>query len=396
MFRGVTKRAAAGISILCLALAACGSPSQSLRTSKPKTSTSTSAAAPTSSTPVLSGQLLAQSATFISDDDAWVLAASQCGSGWCPEIRHTTDRGQSWTTIASPPTPIDGDGPQAISVLRFADADDGFAFYPGLWVTHDAGAQWHQEVLPGAVLALAAANREAYAVVVPCWPFSAPCTTPASLWRSPAGSDSWQQVSGVVLPFNTTPDLQLQGSAVYLLASATSTFLGAEDGIHFEQLADPCTSQDGFLSQPVSFALSTPSDLAVLCGGGAAAGSEMKEVLVSSDGGNSYKQVAGPPFGGGAGEIAAASPSTLVVSAISGASSLYRTSGADAAWSIPLEFGDGGIGFTDLGFTDSTDGVVIRGPNPIVSLASLNQPGLGTLYLTDDAGATWSAVNINS
>ena len=49
---------------------------------------------------------------------------------------------------------------------------------------------------------------------------------------------------------------------------------------------------------------------------------------------------------------------------------------------------DGGIGFNDLGFTTSAQGVVIHGePGPPTDYAS-------QLLMTTDGGVTWSPVSI--
>ncbi len=359
-----------------------------------------STVSPSSSTttaPPSSTSFIAQSVTFISDDDAWVLGAVHCQKGWCPAIRHTTDRGELWTSVSAPSASIDT-GTQGISDLRFADSLDGFAFGPGLWVTHNAGANWHQVSLPGSVLTLAAADRKVYAVVS-CSAYPS-CTNPARLYQTPAGTDAWQEVPGVALPPTSySVVLQLQGRGVYLLVAGTSTFIRSYDGTNFQSLSDPCPAQStGPAYSPGSFALSTASDLAVLCGDGVAAGSQKKEVYVSIDGGETYSEVAAPPFTGDASEIAAANPTTLVVSAQSGASWLYRATGADTTWTTPVSFNDGGVGVTDLGFTDMTHGVFIHGgPTALRILGGVNPPsGLGTLYLTEDAGATWHQVHISS
>ncbi len=360
--------------------------------------TSTSLPGPTATTAPPTTGFLAQSVTFVSDDDAWVLGAVACPAGWCTAVRHTLDRGRTWSSVSAPPAPIDT-GSTGVSRLRFADPSDGFAFDPGLWVTHDGGTSWHQVVLAAGVgvLDLATADGEVFAAACPGAPS---CVGPAVLYRSPSGSDRWQPLGDAVLPPRThSVDLQVQGHAVYLLAEGggTATILGSPDGSHFAVLPDPCpTAGPGYWST-VDLSASTPTDLAVLCAGNAAAGSEQKQVFVSTDGGHTYRQVAVPPFLGDAGAIAAATPTTLVVSARSGASWLYRTTGAGTGWTAAITFDDGGMGVTDLGFTDATHGVVVHAPPggllQLVGTAPATA-GLGTLYLTDDAGASWYPVTI--
>jgi photosystem II stability/assembly factor-like uncharacterized protein len=118
-----------------------------------------------------------------------------------------------------------------------------------------------------------------------------------------------------------------------------------------------------------------------------AAGSQDKKVLFSSNGGQSATPTAAdPPRSGDAGGIAAASTQVVAVSALSGASWVYRSGDGGHTWPAVLQQGDGGFGYWDLGFTTSTQGVVIYG-----------RPGMGAgtptkLLMTRDAGASWAAV----
>lgn len=396
--RGARSAVAVSSLTLLVSVSACGTLTQ--KGVHPPTSAITSTTTPspsTTSAPFSSTGFLAQSVTFISDDDAWVLGALRCLTGWCTAVRHTTNRGRSWVDVPAPPTSIDG-RPQGVSELRFADQSDGFAFDPALWVTHDSGTSWHQVSLPGPVLSLAAADREVYAVVsCPSYPS---CTGPARLYRSPAGTDAWQPVVGVNLPSDTySADLQLQGRSVYVIAAGA--FIHSYDGTNFSEVPNPCPPPPPTPGYGLdSVALSSPTDLVVLCGDGAAAGSEAKQAYVSTDGGNRYEEIAVPPFSGDAGSIAAATPTTFVISAASGATFIYRTSSPDSTWTTAASFGDGGIGITDLGFTDATHGVFIHaGAGAVINQANgygaTPVPGgLGTLYLTDDAGATWYMVPI--
>jgi len=344
---------------------------------------------------------LAQSISFTSATDAWLLGMQRCTAGWCTTLRHSVNGGATWTRASAPATSIGTGTSVQVSELHFATPTAGYAFGPGLWVTHDAGAHWHRPVLPGEVVALATTTTEAYAVVAPCWPFTATsCSSPSRLYHSRVGSDAWHPVPGVTIPPSASPAaLDVSGSAVYLLVAAGKYLLGAPDGLHFSHVAVPCPrTATGLAMGPVDLALTSATRLAVLCAGGVAAGSEGKKVYVSSDGGRRFHQIATPPFGGDVGQLVAAGPSTLLVAARSGASEIYRTSGADTTWTTPITIGDGGMGFVDLAFSDALHGAMIHGPadSLVPSRVPLNSlPYPGQLYLTSDAGASWRRVVVS-
>jgi photosystem II stability/assembly factor-like uncharacterized protein len=307
-------------------------------------------------------------------------------------VLHTLDRGQHWSLLARLPATL-GRGAGNVSEIRFANPQDGWAFDPALWATHDGGLHWHQVAIPGPVAALEAANGSAWAVLQPCALSSAPqCSTPATLVRTQVASDNWQPVPGLSIP-SREATLALQRQAVYVLAPGSpAMFLLAADGTHFSRLADPC--QAGF--QPSGLAASTPRDIAVVCAGNGAAGSLQKHVLVSSDGGRTYRSLPDAPLPGTVQAIAAASPTTLAIATASGASWIYRTAGQDTTWTTPLSFDDGGIGWNDLGFTDAEHGVVVHAPAArALGFGENPPPALGAVYLTDDGGATWHATPLN-
>ena len=60
-------------------------------------------------------------------------------------------------------------------------------------------------------------------------------------------------------------------------------------------------------------------------------------------------------------EIAAADSSHVAVTAQSGASFIYLSTDGGGSWGTADDLPDGGAGFRDLGFTTSTQGVVISG-----------------------------------
>lgn|GEM_PF-5025004 len=119
---------------------------------------------------------------------------------------------------------------------------------------------------------------------------------------------------------------------------------------------------------------------------------------MSANGDKTYREVGEPPSEGDAGgELVAPGDTTLLMTALSGASFVFRTTGTDRTWTTPLSSDDGGAGFYDLGFSDATDGAVIHAPAQIAETITANPPAhLGTLYLTNDGGRSWYPLSVNA
>jgi hypothetical protein len=131
------------------------------------------------------------------------------------------------------------------------------------------------------------------------------------------------------------------------------------------------------------------SGLALLCAGQGAAGSVQKTVFVSDDLGSHWARAGSPAAGDDPVGISAGSTSRLVVAAASGASMLYYSADGGAQWATAFSRGDGGLGFDDLGFTTTTNGVVVYGP-PVSDDNAEGRPG--ELLLTSNGGASWQPV----
>lgn len=255
-----------------------------------------------------------------------------------------------------------------MSTIRFANLRDGWAFGPQLWSTHDGGKTWRNIGESAAVSDVEASDGRAYAIVG------------SQLLRTPAGSDSWTAVPGAPQGGRS---IALHGGAVWITTGsgqlATST-----DGATWRTLNSACGSA-GTQWQLAGVAPVDASRVYLLCAGGVGAGNEDKKVLYSTDGGvHATPTNVDPPRGGDINGFAAASPTIVAVSARSGASFVYRSGDAGHSWQTVLQQGDGGVGYFDLGFTTSSQGVVVYG-----------RPGTGvttTLLMTHDGGASWAPV----
>ena len=278
-------------------------------------------------------------------------------------------------------------GQPTVSEVRFADPLDGWAFGPELFATHDGARTWQPVDLGGSITSLETSGGYVDAVVSSCTGATG-CSGPQKVEQAPArGGGFVTMVTGPSATSSGTDelDLVLHAPAGFALLGSGSLYATGNlaDPKAWNPLPDPCASAGLGLQ---SFAAPDTTTLYGLCTGGAAAGSATKTVVVTRNG---KSAVAGStPFGGDGDALAATSSGTVVVSAVSGASWLYRSADGGHTWSTVQTFGDGGMGFTDLGFTTSTQGVVIHG--------ILGPPAgeVTQLLMTHDAGASWHVVTI--
>ncbi|MDQ1485512.1 MAG: hypothetical protein QOJ62_1205 [Actinomycetota bacterium] len=323
----------------------------------------------------------------MSADTGFALGAAPCASGHCTVLVTTHDAGRSWSAVATLPPAVDGGDP-AVAKVRFANPSDGWAFGRQLWSTHDGGRNWRQSGGPlSAVGDLETAGGVAYAIAATAATCAQPpCAGGGKLFRTPVGRDAWQAVGGVALG-EGTGSIALHSRAAWVVSSGgpgAVSFFSSSDGTAWHRLDDPC-ARVGSEWALAGVAPVSSTSAYLLCVGGAGAGSEDKRVLFSTDGGaHGTATGADPPRGGLADGIAAASPAVVAVSARSGASWVYRSGDSGHTWTAPLERGDGGVGYADLGFTTASQGVAIYG-NPMSGTAS-------QLLMTRNAGASWSPV----
>jgi hypothetical protein len=279
------------------------------------------------------------------------------------------------------PAAITGSNP-GVSKVRFATKNDGWAFGPQLWSTHNGGQTWTAQSTPGPVYDVEASGGVAYLLEATCG--TEPCVQGDRLLQTPVSTDGWTAISGPKLA-DGAGSLAPHGSTVWVVVNGagTSTFDMVTSASSWHRLANPCAAAGADLAL-VGVAPVSTSALFELCAGDPGAGSETKVVLFSSDGGvHATATSAAPARGGLASGIAAASTSVVAVPAASGGSYVYRSADGGHTWATPLSQGDGGVGYFDVGFTTATQGVAVYG-NPA--------QGSSSLLMTHDAGATWKPV----
>lgn len=328
--------------------------------------TQTTATAPAS----VPAHLAPQSFTAISDLNWWLLGAGSCASTQtapCGSILQTTNGGRTFTAIHAPPAPLvtESSGTSGYAQIRFADANNGFAYGPDLYATHDGGMSWRAVDVGGAVTDLAITAGLVYATVEPTSGGN------GRLMRSPVAHDDWSAVSaaGVV-----SGGLWVQGTDV-IVQSGQGTGIGgnvlvSHDGAQ-SFTAYPAPSP----GLPCEFAAPAPPVVWARCATGMDSG-----VWRSSDGGAHFTAVVSTGLSlPNSAAFAAASASTAVV----GYEQLYRTTDDGATWN---RTGPTGIAqWAYLGFTDPTHGVALGFLGKIA-------PANERLFYTTDGGQTYHRV----
>lgn len=331
----------------------------------------------------------AQSLSWISAQQGWVLGDMGCATSRCATVVGTTDGGGTWKTLGTMGAPLTLEKASGVTELRFADSLHGWAFNPGFWSTSDGGKTWKKRTPPGGghrVLALAGSPEGVYAVVTPCR-LNHECNDPAGLWRSGVDGKSWTQVP-VTLPVTFYAVLAVHGVVAYLVIPATfalapDTLDVTVDGKQWSSRPDPCVpANDEAL---VDVAPSSDTNVALLCVGNPGFSMADKRVLRSNDTGKTTSPAGSTDRHGIVSQLAAAPNGTLAVSSFSDGSWIYLNQGGQT-WTTSEALADGGQGWNDIVFTTNKVGWIVHGP------AAENRFEPGELWGTQDGGLTWAPV----
>jgi len=340
----------------------------------------------------------ANSITWVSPAQGWVLGAAPCGRKTCSYVIGTTNGAKTWKLLSKVSAPIGTAGvlnpKPGITTIRFATAKVGWIFGDRLFRTTNGGRSWASMPIPGkgkAVDSLAANSARAYVVVTTC-PWATFCYTPYTFWRTATlTSTSWARIS-LTLPPSTGTDVAVHGKTVYLVdpeggyAGAKNKFYASTDGLHFSARPVPCAAP-----WPMPLAVPTSATrVALLCVANPGFGGADKSVYRSVNTGKT-DTYAGTTGRGGIGASLAASPSgNLAVASVSpyAASQLYINDTLKTTWTMVIDKpNDGGAGWGDLTYVTNTEAWVIYGPPD-------GATDIGQLLVTRDGGHHWSAVRI--
>jgi photosystem II stability/assembly factor-like uncharacterized protein len=336
------------------------------------------------------------SVTFIGTYTGWVIGQAgtpgHCATQYCTSVARTADAGKTWAGRAAPVTGP-ADGATGVSEIRFLNADDGWAFGPQLFATHDGGQTWTQVDTGGLRVAdLETVGDRAFALFASCTgtgaAFAGQCTR-YTLYSSPASADDWTPVgpatSGLA---GGAASLVLTETRGYLLSPGRMLYSGPVDGGAAWQpvKAIPCRVgtplADG---QPTGalLAAANPANLILVCASSNVPGSQQaKQVFTSGDGGIIWQNAGPAPALGLATSVAATAAGTYVLATDQGID--VRLTGS-AAWQAATLGGpppSGGFGY--VGMTTDKQGIALPA-----------NPAAGTVWFTFDGGKTWTPTSVS-
>ena len=330
----------------------------------------------------------ATSVTFVSTQEAFVLGTAPCTHHPCSVVLRTVDRGHSWVGLPAPLEGVSRAGGSGLWGLRFADPNRGYAYGNGIWRTIDGGGSWQRWSVPGRYVIDFAAVRDSrlIAVTTPCSPSSGGCSHRLTLYDRPIAGGPWRAMarSG---PNAFNDSISVHGGVVWVLLGQRLV-VSTDGGRTFGMSTQPCAHSLAALPQPTSISDGGRFTF-LLCTGQGFASHTIKIIYRTHGTSGRWTRVGQAPTPGDVGLLAAAGGGKLVIATASAASWLYRSTDGGRHWRTPLSYPDGGEGWADLGFTSSSDGVVIHGP---ASRDGGSASFPGQLLLTDDAGHTWRLI----
>lgn len=353
-----------------------------------------SASATSSSPACAPGEIGPVSASFPSVSDGYLLGLTLkgCSAGtWSKVVlRKTTDGGSNWTTLPAPPAPWGGNSPgvagvipaDGVTSLLFADAENGWAYGPGLWATHDGGLTWHQIPTGGrAVQSMAATDGHVVASFARCDPANPDCDSPFSftLESSPVTADAWRPVPGAT--GRGEPSLSAQSGVVYAAPVGSPLPPG-----HVTLLTGPADGSARWVSRSLpcqagTIALSptTASSLVLACANQGIHPTPTS-LYSSADAGARWREITTLGTFDGAGTIERTADGTLLIAGIYTGIELSRDGGR--TWTLPPVIDDaaptGGGDTIEADLLTDADGYVIE--------------EWGWLWLTQNGGKTWRRV----
>lgn len=203
------------------------------------------------------------------------------------------------------------------------------------------------------------------------------CAQTTSVYGSPIGSDRWSALAPALRGSGQLPGLVVQGADWYL--PLPGDIYHGERGSHPSTLGNPCPHY-GQSAEVPALAVADSQHLDAMCVGGGAAGSAQYQLYGTTDGARHWRKAGGTHLEpSGLYGIADNGKGVLLLAVASGRSEILRSTDDGASLTnASIKTATGGIVWTDLGFTTASQAIAVLG---------------GTaLYLSRDAGSSWSPV----
>jgi hypothetical protein len=337
----------------------------------------------------------AVSLSWLTPEQGWVLGVAPCGTRTCTEVISTSDGGASWTQVGTitAPTPPAGNASTGVTEIRFDTPTTGWAFAPDLYRTTNGGRSWTREPVPGTgtkqVLALATTATAAYAVTSPCAYQAGLCKGAGlSVWRtSTLARESWVKTP-LTLPMSNAADLSAFGSTLYaddVAGVGSYLYASTDGGVKFASRAVPCdVSQAIELAQAVA---TSASKVTLLCDGNPGLSQAVKTVYRSANTGKSDTSAGTMGLIGIQAQLAVSPSGNLAVASSSDGSFIYINDSGGTSWSMPVGFGDGGLGWGDIVYVTDNEAWVVYSPG--------NNPySIGKVLVSHDGGRHWNIAGL--
>jgi photosystem II stability/assembly factor-like uncharacterized protein len=330
------------------------------------------------------------SVTFIGTHTGWVIGQAgtpgHCATQYCTSVARTDDAGKTW---AGRPAPVTGppDGATGVSEVRFLNDDDGWAFGPQLFATHNGGQTWTRVGTNGLrVTDLETVGDRAFALFASCAgtgaAFAGQCTS-YTLYSSPASADDWTPVGPATSGLDgAAASLVLTETRGYLLSPDRTLYSGPVDGSAAWQpvKAIPCPVgtplADGHPTGAL-LAAAGAANLVLVCASSDTPGTKQaKLVFTSADGGIIWQNAGPAPALGLATSVTATAQGTYILATGQGIDVQPARSAAWRAATLDGPPPAGGFGY--VGMTTDEQGIALPA-----------NPAAGTAWFTFDGGQTW-------
>jgi hypothetical protein len=319
------------------------------------------------------------SVTYIGVNTGWVIGQAgtpgDCATQYCTSIAGTDNGGQTWYGV---PAPVTGaaSGSTGVSQIRFLNDEDGWAFGPQLWATHNGGKTWTQISTNGQrVIDLETAGTSAFAILGTCTGsgsnYASDCTS-YTLERTQATSDDWTDVGSATTNMAASTasavQLALTGTEGYLLGPGGIVLSGSLTGTWQQVGTAPCAPATQL------FGAENSSTLVIAC-------PSQNEVYESTNSGTNWHVAASYTTSATVTSIAISPAGALVLATTDGIDVYNGTGWQQATFSSTAPDG----GFSYVGMTTDDQGVALPADT-----------SLHEIWMTSDGGATWRAYPVAS